>query len=63
MDKKNYRKAASGIIIDKGDITLDYDEIRTYKWVTLDELESHLVFPNQYVNVKRVLEEIVPDLK
>ncbi len=33
------------------------DGIRAVKWVTRDELKSHLVFPNQWENAEKVIQE------
>lgn len=39
------------------DIHIQEKEIRKYKWVNYNELESHLHFPGQWENVKKILEE------
>lgn len=33
------------------------DGIKTIKWITQDELKTHLVFPNQLENTKKVIQE------
>ena len=35
------------------------DGLRKIKWVTREELKDHLVFPNQWENAERVIEEFV----
>lgn len=39
------------------DIKTQEEEIKKYKWVDYEELESHLIFPNQWENVRDVIEE------
>jgi len=41
---------------DDSDIKLKEDEVRKHKWVSFKELKSYLVFPNQWENVVKVLE-------
>lgn len=33
------------------------DGVRTVKWVTREELKTHLVFPNQWENAEKVIKE------
>lgn len=42
---------------DDTDIKLQNDEVRKYKWVSVNELKSHLLFPNQWENIVEVLEK------
>lgn len=37
------------------DIQLQDKEIRKHIWVSLDDLKSHLVFPGQWENIKKVI--------
>ena len=38
-------------------INIDSSELKNYKWVPLNELESHLIFPNQYFKAKKYLKD------
>jgi len=40
----------------KEDIKTQEDEIRQHKWVKYEDLESHLIFPNQWENIKKVIQ-------
>ena len=42
-----------------GEIIPNPDEIREVKWVSLEELPEHLIFPNQWEEAKRVIEELL----
>jgi len=42
---------------DKAKINIDRDELKAYKWVRTDELESYLLFEGQYDMAKRCVQE------
>ena len=43
----------------KKDIKPNPDEIREVKWVGLEELAQHLIFPGQWDNTKKVIKELM----
>lgn len=38
------------------------EEFRTHKWVKAEELEKHLIFPNQFKNHKKAIDELMPGI-
>lgn len=43
-------------------IKIQEDEIRKYKWISVKDLQSHLVFNNQYERAMLVIQELMPEL-
>lgn len=41
----------------KSKISINTNEIKTYKWVPINELKEHLIFPGQYEQLNRLLKE------
>lgn len=39
------------------------DGIKAVKWVTREELKSHLIFPNQWENAEKVIQEFIVNIK
>jgi len=68
---KQYRKAGKfyrGALIKyflvkffgkKEELKLQADELRAIKWVKLEELPKHLIFPSQWYSAKKVLKELL----
>jgi putative (di)nucleoside polyphosphate hydrolase len=46
----------------KNSLIFTPEEFRKHKWVKYNELEKYLVFPNQYENHKKTIDELLPDL-
>ena len=46
----------------KGKLVFTPEEFRTHKWVSGNELVSCLVFPNQYQNHKKAIDELLPGI-
>lgn len=44
---------------DKEELKLQTDELKAIRWVTLEELPKHLVFPGQWRATKKVLQELL----
>lgn len=42
---------------DKKQIMFPADELKAIKWVSIDKLDKHLIFPGQYVKIKSLLSE------
>jgi putative (di)nucleoside polyphosphate hydrolase len=59
---QSYDQVILKYIGDKGKLVFTPEEFRTHKWVSASELIKHLVFPNQYQNHKKAIDELLPGL-
>lgn len=57
-----FRQVALRFIGDKKKLVFSPKEFRTHKWVKAGELVNHLVFPHQYQDYKRIIDEVLPDI-
>lgn len=46
----------------KEDLDFNPEEFKKHKWVKADELEKHLIFPNQYTTHRKAIEELLTNL-
>jgi len=46
----------------KSNLVFSTEEFRTHKWVRAEELESHLIFPNQFQNHQKAINELMPGI-
>lgn len=46
----------------KDELIFSTEEFRGHKWVKANALVKHLVFPNQYQNHKKAIDELLPGL-
>ena len=47
---------------DKNKLIFTTEEFKKHKWVKAKELKKYLVFPNQYENHKKAIDELLPAL-
>ena len=47
---------------DKNDLVFSPEEFKKHMWVSPQDLRTHLVFPNQYSDHKKAIDEILPGL-
>ena len=59
---QSYDQIIVRFIGNKDQIVFTTEEFRGHKWVTANELVNYLVFPNQYQNNKKAIDEILPGL-
>jgi len=59
---QSYDQVILRFIGDKAKLVFTPEEFRGHKWVGANELKTHLVFPNQYQNHKKAIDEILPGL-
>ena len=57
-----FEKVALRFIGDKKKLVFSPKEIRAHKWVKAGELVNHLVFPHQYRDYKRIIDELLPGI-
>lgn len=48
---------------DKGELKLQADELKAIKWVTLEELPKHLIFPGQWQAAEKVIKELLSNIE
>ncbi len=59
---QSYDQVILRFIGDKAKLVFSTGEFRTHKWVKADELEKCLIFPNQYSNHKKAIDELMPGI-
>ncbi len=59
---QSYDQIVVRFIGDKDQLIFTPEEFRGHKWVSANELVKYLVFPNQYQNNSKAIEEILPGL-
>ncbi len=59
---QSYDQIVVRFIGDEDQLVFTPEEFRGHKWVSADELVTHLVFANQYENNKKAIDEILPGL-
>ncbi len=59
---QSYDQVVLRFVGDKSKLVFTPEEFRTHKWVLANELVSCLVFPNQYQNHKKAIDEFLPAL-
>lgn len=47
---------------EKNSLNIQEEEIKKYKWVSYKDLKSHLVFPNQFENAQKIIQEFKLDI-
>lgn len=57
---QSYEQAILRFVGDKDKLAFSTEEFRGHKWVKAKELEKNLVFPNQYQNHKKAVDEVLP---
>ena len=55
-----FEQVALRFVGDKKKLVFTPKEFRTHKWVKASELVNYLVFPNQYRDYKRIIDELLP---
>lgn len=56
---QSYDQVILRFIGDKAKLVFNSNEFKTHKWVKAKELVSNLVFPNQYTNHKKAIDELL----
>jgi len=46
------------VTCDKSKIQIQEEELKEIKWVKFDELIDHLMFPNQYEDIVKIIEDL-----
>lgn len=59
---QSYVQVILRFIGDKSNLFFSKEEFRTHKWVKAKELENHLIFPNQYQNHQKAINELMPGI-
>lgn len=59
---QSYDQIILRFVGDKSKLIFNPEEFRGHKWVDANELKAHLIFPNQYQNHKKAIDEILPSL-
>ena len=59
---QSYDQVLLKFIGDKKKLVFTPGEFRTHKWVKASELVDCLVFPNQYQNHKKAIDELLPNV-
>lgn len=59
---QSYEQVILRFIGDKEKLIFTPEEFKAHKWVTANELTDCLVFPNQYQNHKKAIDELLPGM-
>lgn len=59
---QSYDQVVLKFIGDKNKLVFTTEEFKKHKWVKANKLKRHLVFPNQYKNHKKAIDELLPNL-
>jgi putative (di)nucleoside polyphosphate hydrolase len=59
---QSYDQVILRYIEDKNKLEFTTEEFKKHKWVKAKELKKYLVFPNQYENHKKAIDELLPGL-
>lgn len=59
---QSYDQVILRFIGNKSNLVFSTEEFRTHKWVRAEELESHLIFPNQFQNHQKAINELMPGI-
>lgn len=59
---QSFEQVALRFIGNKKKLVFAPKELRTHKWARADELVNCLVFPNQYQDYKKIIDELLPGL-
>jgi putative (di)nucleoside polyphosphate hydrolase len=60
---QSYEQVILRFIGDKDKLEFNPEEFKKHKWVKPDELEKHLIFPNQYSDHRKALEEVLSEVR
>lgn len=59
---QSYDQVVLRFVGDKNKLVFSTKEFKNHKWVKANELPEHLIFPNQYENHKKAIDELLPGL-
>ena len=59
---QSYEQVVLRFIGDEKKLVFTPEEFKAHKWVTANELTDCLVFPNQYQNHKKAIDELLPGM-
>ena len=56
---QSYEQVILRFMGDKDKLVFSIEEFRTHKWIKAKELVGHLIFPNQYKNHQKAIDELL----
>jgi len=59
---QSYEQVVLRFLGNKDKLAFSGEEFRTHKWVKAEELVDHLIFPNQYDNHQKAINELMPGI-
>lgn len=59
---QSYEQVILKFIGNKDKLVFNPEEFKKHKWVNANELEEHLIFPNQYSDHKKAIDELLPEI-
>jgi len=59
---QSYEQVVLRFLGNKDKLVFSSEEFRTHKWVKAEELVDHLIFPNQYHNHQKAINELMPGI-
>lgn len=59
---QSYDQVIVRLIANKTKLIFTPEEFRRHRWVTANELVDYLIFPNQYQNNKKAIDDVLPGL-